>query len=209
MNDSKCKICRRVGEKLLLKGDRCLSPKCALVKKPYPPGLKSKGRRKNISEYGKELREKQKLKNWYNLQEKQFSNYVKQVLDQRGQVEDTSALLIEKLESRLDNVVFRMGLAPSHALARQMVNHGHFMVNGKKVDIPSYQVKKGDKVSLKPQSAKIGNLKNIQLKLKKYKAPSWLGLNVEKLEAEIIKEPSLEEETPIAEISAIFEYYSR
>ncbi len=209
MKNSKCKICLRVGEKLFLKGDRCFSTKCAIVKKPYPPGLKGKSRRRGISEYGKELQEKQKLRNWYNLREKQFSKYVKEVLEKRGQVEDAGALLIEKLESRLDNVIFRMGLASSHALARQMVNHGHFLVNERKIDIPSYQVKKGDKISLRPQSLKIGNLKNIELKLKKYKAPSWIKLNTKKLEAEITQEPFLEEATPPAEISAIFEYYSR
>ncbi len=209
MSNLKCKICRRVGEKLLLKGDRCLSAKCSLIKKPYPPGMKSKKRRKNMSEYGKELQEKQKLKNWYNLRERQFSKYVKEVLEKRGQVEDAGALLIKKLESRLDNVVFRMGLADSHNQARQIVNHGHFLINGKRVDIPSCQVKKGDKVSVRPQSLNIGNFKNIQLKLKKYNAPSWIKLNAQKLEAEIIQEPFLEETTPIAEISAIFEYYSR
>ncbi len=209
MKNSKCKICRRAGEKLFLKGDRCLTAKCSIVKKPYPPGIKGKNRRRNISEYGKELKEKQKLKNWYNLSEKQFSRYVKQVLDKRGLVEDASALLLSKLESRLDNVVFRMGLADSHTQARQMVNHGHFLINNRKMDIPSYQVKRGDKVMVRPQSKDIGSLKNIQVKLKKYKAPSWLRLNPEKLEGEITKEPFLEEATPIAEISAIFEYYSR
>ncbi len=209
MKSSKCKICRRVGEKLLLKGDRCLSVKCGIIKKPYPPGIKTKKRRKVLSEYGKELKEKQKLRNWYNLREKQFSKYVKEVLDKRGQVENASALLIEKLESRLDNVVFKMGLAPSHSSARQMVNHGHFLVNGRKVDIPSYQVKRGDKIKVRPQSLNVGNLNNIQLKLKKYNPPSWMILNLKELEAEIIKEPFLEETSLIAEISAIFEYYSR
>ncbi|MDD5606346.1 MAG: 30S ribosomal protein S4 [Candidatus Pacebacteria bacterium] len=209
MKDSKCKICRRVGEKLLLKGDRCLSTKCSLIKKPYAPGIKGKKRRRVMSEYGKELQEKQKLKNWYNLRERQFSKYVKEVLEKRGKVEDAGALLIKKLESRLDNVIFKMGLASSHTQARQMVNHGHFLVNEKKVDIPSYQVKKGDKIIIRPQSLNIGLLKNIQLKLKKYKAPSWLKLNLDKLEAEVIQEPFLEETAPIAEISAIFEYYSR
>ena len=113
MKNTKCKICRRLGVKLFLKGERCLSPKCAMVKRDYAPGEKGKRRRRTFSEYGKELREKQKLKNWYNLRERQFRNYVKEVLAKRGKVEDAGSLLVEKLESRLDNVVFRMGFVSS------------------------------------------------------------------------------------------------
>lgn len=197
--------------KLFLKGDKCLSPKCPMIKKPYPPGEKRKRRRRGggLSEYGKELAEKQKLKNWYNLSERQFRNYVKEVLEKRGRVEDAGALLVKKLESRLDNVVFRMGFASSRSQARQVIGHGHFLVNGKKVNIPAYQVKKGDKISLLPKSQKKATFQNLPTTLKKYKPPSWIELELEKLEGKVIGLPSLEEANPPAEISAIFEFYSR
>lgn len=209
MDNNKCKICRRLGTKLFLKGDRCLSSKCIMIKRPYPPGQKKERRRGSGSEYGKELREKQRLKNWYNLRERQFSNYVKEVLTKRGQTEDAGNVLIKKLESRLDNVVFRMGFASSRAQAKQIVGHGHFLVNGRKTNIPSCQTKKGDIISLSSISAKKNIFKNILPDLKKYKAPSWIELSPEKLEAKIIGEPSLTEAAPPIEISAIFEFYSK
>jgi len=208
MENNKCKICRRLGVKLFLKGEKCLSPKCPMVRRPYPPGMRGK-RRKILTEYGKELKEKQKLKNWYNLREKQFSRYIKEVLQKRGQTENVSVLLIEKLESRLDNVVFRLGLASSRTQARQLVNHGHFLVNGKRVNIPSFQTKKGDKVSLTEKSKKKNIFQDIMPSLKKYNPPSWLKFNYQKIEGEIIDSPSLEEVSPPAEISSIFEFYSR
>ena len=209
MQNNKCKICRRLGAKLFLKGDRCLSPKCSMVKKPYSPGEKGKKRRRPLSEYGKELSEKQKLRNWYNLKEKQFRRYVKEVLEKRGKVEDAGALLIEKLESRLDNVVFRMGFASSRSQARQIISHGHFLINEKKVNIPSFHLRKGDKIALHSVSRKKTIYNELPTTLKKYKPPSWIELNVEKMEAKIIAEPTLEEAAPPAEISAIFEFYSR
>lgn len=209
MMNSKCKKCRRLGVKLFLKGEKCLSPKCPMVRRAYPPGQKGKRRPTPLSEYGKELRESQKLKNWYNLKERQFKNYVKQVLAKRAKVEDTAQILIKILETRLDNVIFRLGLANSRAQARQLVSHGHFLVNGKSIDIPSYQVKKGDIISVKPQKIKKANFQNLKNLLKKYKTPSWLELNPEKLEGKVIGLPTLEEAAPPVEISAIFEYYSR
>jgi len=185
-----------------------------MVKKAYPPGPKRKRRVRAFSEYGKELNEKQKLKNWYNLKERQFRKYVKGVLEKRGKVEDEALLLVKTLESRLDNVVFRLGFAKSRTQAKQLVSHGHFLVNGKSIDVPSYPAKKGDIITLKPQKVtknrvpteRVQNLKNL---LKKYKPPAWLELNVEKLEGKVIGEPSLEEAAPPVEIPAIFEYYSR
>jgi len=214
MQNAKCKICRRLGVKLFLKGERCLSPKCPMVKRAYPPGQKGKRRKGPPSEYGKQLAEKQKLKSWYNLREKQFKKYVKEILGRRGRVEDDSAELIKILELRLDNVVFRLGFATSRGQARELVSHSYFLVNGKSINIPSYQLKKGDIISLKPQKIKkarvptpwVQNLKNL---LKKYKTPSWLQLDIEKLEGKVIAEPKLEEAVPPVEISAIFEYYSR
>jgi len=180
-----------------------------MIKKAYPPGQKRKRRPIPPSEYGKELRERQKLKNWYNLKERQFKNYVKKVLDRRGKVEDTSELLIKILEIRLDNVVFRLGLSASRLQARQLVSHGHFLVNGKSIDTPSYQVKNGDIILVKPQKIKKANFQNLKNLLKKYKPPSWLELNAEKLEGRVIGEPTIEEAAPPVEVSSIFEYYSR
>lgn len=209
MENKKCKICRRIGGKLFLKGEKCLSPKCPMIKRAYPPGLKRKRRTRGFSEYGKELREKQKLKNWYNLEERQFKKYVKEVLASQKKVEDASSLLIKKLESRLDNIVFRLGFASSRAQARQLVSHGLFLVNRKKVNIPSYQLKTGDKIAPHPRFKKSKFFQNLQNKFKKEKPPSWILFNFEKLEGEIKNPPTVEEAAPPAEISAIFEYYSR
>lgn len=210
MIGAKCRICRRAGEKLFLKGERCLSPKCAMVKRPYPPGQRGKRRRRNRpSEYAKELREKQKLRHWYNLEEKQFKNYVKKILAKRGKVKDASALLIQRLEFRLDNVIFRLGFALSRSKTRQLVSHSFFMVNKRPTNISSRQLKKGDVISLKPQKAGKKVMKEIKALMKKQKVPSWLELNIEKLEGKIIGIPTLEEVAPPVEISAILEFYSR
>jgi len=213
MLNAKCKICRRLGVKLFLKGEKCLSSKCPMVKKPYPPGLKRKRKVKALSEYGKELKEKQKLKNWYNLKEKQFRKYVKESLGKRGsgrlQGEDASALLIKALESRLDNVVFRLGFASSRRSARQLISHRYFLVNGKVINIPSFLVKKGDKIKIRPTFAKKTIFKSLPTALKKYTTPSWLELDIKKLEGKVKAAPILEEVAPPVEISSIFEYYSR
>lgn len=209
MKDSKCKICRRLGMKLFLRGEKCLSQKCPMVRKPYSPGPKAKKRVRALSEYGKELREKQKLKNWYNLEERQFRKYVKEILKTRGKIQDVGAALIKTLESRLDNVVFRLGFSSSRAAARQMVSHRHFLVNDKAINIPSYLVKKGDKINLRLSSAKKNIFQNLPSILKKHNPPSWLKLDVETLEGKVIGEPNLEEAMPPAELSTIFEFYSR
>ena len=209
MFDTKCKICRRLGVKLFLKGERCLSPKCPMVKRPYPPGQKGKRRKGPPSEFGKESREKQKLKILYNLGEKQFKNYVKKVLERKGKVGDLSAFLIKILESRLDNVVFRLGFAQSRVQAKQLVSHNFFLVNGKPVNLPSYQLKKGDVITVKPQKTKKVIFQNLKNLLKKYKTPIWLELDIEKLQGKVIDDPKLEEVAPPVEIPVIFEYYSR
>lgn len=180
-----------------------------MVKKPYPPGPKAKGRPRTLSEYGKELKEKQKLKNWYNLEEKQLQNYVKKVLKARSKVIDAESALVRKLESRLDNIVYRLGLASSRRAARQLVSHGHFLVNKKPANIPSYEIKKGDKIMLRPKAAKTAFFQKIIPGLKKNKPPSWLKLNANTLEAEVIGEPNLEEAGLPAELSSIFEFYSQ
>jgi small subunit ribosomal protein S4 len=225
MQNAKCKICRRLGVKLFLKGEKCLSPKCPMVKKAYPPGQKRKRRTRALSEYGKELREKQKLRNWYNLKERQFQKYVREALKKRKKIEDAGTLLIKTLESRLDNVVFRLGFASSRRLAKMLISHRHFLVNEKVVNIPSYLVKKGDKIKIRPSSSKKTVFQNLPTTLKKSEIPAWLELNtqvlakrgdeatasstIEKLEGKVVRKPSLEEAAPPVEISSIFEYYSR
>lgn len=209
MIEDKCKICRRQGVKLFLKGERCYSPKCAIVRRPYPPGKKGKRRPRPLSEYGKELREKQKLRNWYNLRERQFRNYVKEVLSKKSRVEDAPSRLIRTLERRLDNVVFRLGFAASRPKARQLVSHRHIMVNDRVVNISSRLVRKGDKIKIKPTSAKKPLFQHLSRVLKKHTVPSWLSLNIEKLEGEVKGLPKVEEALPPVEMSAIFELYSR
>lgn len=224
MKNNKCKICRRLGEKLFLKGEKCSLSKCSMVRKPYPPGQKGKRGRKTLSEYGKELKEKQKLKNWYSLKEKQFRKYVKEALRSRrneispsrfadacvsGKVENASGVLVQILESRLDNIIFRLGFAGSRALARQIVSHGHILVNDKRVNIASFLIKKGDRINIKPSSIEKSVFRILPSILKKHKSPSWLELSVEKLEGKVLEIPNLEEAGLNVEISSIFEHYSR
>jgi len=181
-----------------------------MVKSPYPPGNKRKRRRGGTgSEYAKEMSEKQKLKNWYHLRERQFGKYVGEILAKRSRKEDAGLMLIKKLESRLDNVVFRLGFALSRKQARQLVNHGHFLVNNKKINIPSYQTKKGDVITVSPAAKNRNYFKNIQPILKKQTRPSWLKFDIDKMEAEIIGQPSLIEAAPPVEILTIFEFYSK
>jgi small subunit ribosomal protein S4 len=198
-----------MGVKLFLKGERCFAQKCQMVKKPYPPGQKGKKRPKPLSEYGRELKEKQKLKNLYNLKEKQFKNYVKGVLKKRGKVENASDLLVQVLESRLDNVIFRLGFTNSRKQARQLVSHSYFLVNGKPTNIPSRQLKKGDLISVKPQKIKRAVFKDIKSLAKKIKTPNWLEFDVEKMEGKLKTAPTLEDIIMPIEISSIFEFYSR
>ena len=180
-----------------------------MIKRPYPPGPKKKRKGGALSEYGKELMEKQKLRNWYNLQERQFKNYVKKILSKRGRAGDAANSLIATLEKRLDNVIFRLGFATSRPQAKQMISHKLFLVNGRSIDVPSFSVKKGDVISVKPQKTKKTIFQNLPNLLKKHNPPSWLKLNSQKLEGEVVGEPSLEEASPPAEISAIFELYSK
>jgi small subunit ribosomal protein S4 len=209
VKEAKCRICRRLGVKLFLRGEKCLSPKCPMVKRPYPPGLPGKRRKSPPSEYKKELIEKQKLKYWYGLSERQLKKYVREVLERRGKVEDVSTLLIQNLEKRLDNVVYRLGFAVSRDQARQLVSHKFFLVNGKSVNIPSFSLKVGDTVSLKPQKLKKAIFKDLKERLKKHQVPSWLSLDPEKFEGKVISEPKVEEVAPPVEVSAVFEFYSR
>lgn len=204
-----CKTCRRLGQKLFLKGDRCFTAKCAISRRAYAPGLQKKRKGGAPSEYKKSLTEKQNLKKWYGLSERQFKRYVQETLKKMGKVDDVSAELIRRLEKRLDNVVFRLGFAKSRAQARQLVSHSYFLVNGKAVNMPSYEVKKDDVIALKETKKGKGIFKELTNELKKKEIPAWLSLNKDKLESKTIGEPNLDEVKPPAEISLIFEFYSR
>lgn len=212
MLDLKCRKCRRIGEKLFLKGERCYSPKCALIRKPYAPGIFGKKghrhKKPGPSEYGLQLKEKQKIKLDYGLRERQFANYIKETGKKTG--EDRSIKLYEFLELRLDNVVFRSGFSNSRGEARQMVSHGHILVNGKKINIPSYRVKIGDKIAIRPQSKNKGLFKNLEMKLKKYTPPVWIKLDKNRQEADIVGKPFLSEDPLIEKLlHLIIEFYSR
>lgn len=160
------------------------------------------------SEYAKQLRAKQDLRQQYRLRERQFKRYVQEVREMQ-QKKDTSELLVEELERRLDNVVFRMGLGESRSQARQMVSHGHILVNGKIVDIPSHRVKQGDVISLHPSSRQTILFKNVFLRIKKYTPPSWIDLDREQGIARIVGQPSLQDISVSVDIPLVFEFYSR
>jgi len=209
MKKNTCKICRRQNQKLLLKGEKCFSPKCPFIKRPYPPGPKKKRRGRPLSEYGKELSEKQKLQNYYGLREGQFAKYVKNVLAKRGQVEDATLFLAQQLESRLDNVVFKAGFARSRAEAREMVSHSHFLVNGKPVNIASFKTKKGNTIALKDGKKNKEFFKLILGQLKNYQAPAWLKINKDNLSVVVESQPTLDDIGLPVDISSIFEFYSR
>lgn len=186
-----------------------MSAKCAMVKRPFPPGQKAKKRRGSLSEYGKELKEKQKMKKWYGLSESQMVKYIKDVEKRRAKIENVADALIEKIESRLDNTIFRLGLAKSRAQAAKLVSHGHFMVNGRKVDIPSYEIKIGDIISIRPGSRKKEPLKDLDALMKNYKLPSWLNFDKDKGEGKFIKKPIAADVQLPVEIATLFEHYSR
>ncbi len=206
MIDLKCKRCRRSGEKLFLKGERCFSQKCAMIRRPFIPGIHGKARRRQSSEYGQQLAEKQKVRYAYGVSEKQIKNYFLEADKQKG---NKGEHLIIKLEKRLDNVIFRLGWASSRRLARQIVGHGHILVNNKKVDIPSYRVKKNDVFQIKESSREKGQFENIKASIKKHEAPGWLSLDKEKIEGKVINEPKPDEAGQVGELGMIIEYYSR
>jgi small subunit ribosomal protein S4 len=177
-----------------------------MIRKPYTPGLHGRSLRRRISEYGQQLAEKQKVRWTYGVSESQFKNYFKEIAGQKGNKEE---LLVGKLERRLDNVVFRLGWAPSRRLARQLVSHGHILVNQRKVNIPSYQVKEGDLIQIKEKSKKLAPFRDLKTALKKHQLPAWLSLDKQKLEGKVIGQPKIEDLGKVGEISMIIEYYSR
>ena len=201
--DADCRLCRREGTKLFLKGDRCLTKKCAMERRPVIPGQHGQGRKK-VSQYGKQLREKQKVKRAYGLLEKQMHGYYLEAERQRGITGENMLSLIER---RLDNVVYRMGIGCSRAEARQIVNHGHICVNGKRVNIPSYQVKAGDTISIKENKRNLEMFK--ELKDLKVVLPAWLEFDATKLEGRIVELPKREDIDLTIEEHLIVELYSK
>ncbi len=200
-----CRICRREGEKLYLKGERCYTDKCAIERRPYPPGQHGQGRQKQ-SDYGTQLREKQKVRRVYGILEKQFKRYFEMAEKMSG---ITGENFLQLLERRLDNVVFRMGFATSRNQARQLVLHGHLQVNGKKVNIPSYLVTDDDVISVKETSRKSKKFKEIFEYNSELTSPKWLSVNMDKAEGKVLSLPDREDVDLAVEEHLIVEYYSR
>ncbi|MDD5437814.1 MAG: 30S ribosomal protein S4 [Patescibacteria group bacterium] len=203
---SVCKLCRREGTKLFLKGARCATSKCAVARRPFPPGVHGPERGSRMTDYGKQLREKQKAKRLYGLSETQFSNYFKASVKMKG---DSGVNLVRSLESRLDNAIYRAGFAKSRAAARQIVSHSQVQVNNHKVNIPSFRVKQGDVITVQERKKSKSTWKNLSEEIKSYVAPSWLTVDAANLTFKVTGEPMGEELKQIFEPKLIIEYYSR
>ncbi len=186
-HDARCRLCRREGMKLFLKGARCFTDKCAFERRGYAPGEHGKSRRVKETNYGQQLREKQKARRIYGLLERQFRHTFEKASLSKGV---TGEVLLQMLERRLDNVVFRLGLAPSRSAARQLVRHGHLTLNGRAVDIPSLQVMAGDEVSLREKSKKLGTVQSSLEARKGQGVPEWMELNAEKVSGRILNIPT-------------------
>ena len=200
---AKCRVCRREGMKLFLKGERCLTEKCAVERRSYPPGEHGRGRIKQ-SEYLLQLREKQKARRYYGLLEKQFRTYYSKAAKGSG---ITGEELLRMLETRLDNVIYRLGFAASRAQARQLVRHGHFLVNGRRVNIPSYQVKPNDVITTKPRSAAEQAIRDAT-DLTASVAP-WLQADHDALTAKVLRRPERREIAAPVQEQLIVEFYSK
>ena len=203
--DAVCRICRREGDKLFLKGDRCYTDKCAIARRGYAPGQHGQGRKK-MSEYGTQLREKQKAKRYYGLLENQFYHYFELASKMAGK---TGENLLKVLESRLDNVVYRAGFAMSRPEARQLVNHAHFTVNGKKVNIPSYLCKAGDVVAIAEKSMSNEKFKAVLEANASRPALNWLSVDRTKGQANVVSLPDRSEIDLVVEENRIVELYSK
>ncbi len=205
-HDAKCRLCRREGMKLFLKATRCYSDKCAIERRGYAPGEHGKSRRVKETNYGLQLREKQKARRIYGLLERQFRNYFHKASDAKGV---TGEVLLQMLERRLDNVIFRLGFAGNRATARQIVRHGHVRVNGRKVDIPSFLVKSGDEISIRERSKKLSVVVNSLESRKGQSSPEWLEVNADQVTGRVLSIPTRESiPVPINE-QLIVELYSK
>ncbi|MDF1564987.1 MAG: 30S ribosomal protein S4 [Deltaproteobacteria bacterium] len=203
--ESVCRLCRRENLKMYLKGDRCYSDKCAIERRPYPPGQHGQARTK-FSEYGVQLREKQKVKRMYGLLEKQFRNYYAMAARKKGK---TGENLLRLLEHRLDNVVFRMGFADTRTEARQFVRHGHFRVNGRKVNIPSFQTKPGMKITVREKSQKVARINAALEAVERRGVPGWIELDAAAYTGTVISPAAREDITMPIQESLIVELYSK
>jgi small subunit ribosomal protein S4 len=200
-----CRICRREGEKLFLKGDRCYTEKCAVERRKYPPGQHGQGYRK-LSDFGVQLREKQKVRKIYGLLEKQFRRYFYEAERRKG---ITGEVLLQLLERRLDNIVYRMGFAPNRRRARQIISHGHILVNGKEVNLPAYTVKRGDLVSIKESSREMPEITDSISKVEHRGIPSWVEIDSINFTGKVLHIPSRDEiQLPVQE-QLIVELYSK
>jgi small subunit ribosomal protein S4 len=204
-NDSVCRLCRREGMKLFLKGDRCFSDKCSVERRNYPPGQHGQGRPK-FSDYGQQLREKQKVRRIYGVLERQFRKTVDEAAHLKGVKGEN---LMALLERRLDNVVFRLGYVTSRSEGRQLVRHGHFKVNGRRVNIPSYRVKKGDKIDLTARGQKAARIEGALGALETRSMPSWLSIDKDLKQGTILGDPVRDELTLPIQEQLIIELYSR
>ena len=201
-----CKLCRREGEKLFLKGSRCFGAKCAFEKRSYTPGQHGLTRRAKLSEYGIQLREKQKVKRIYGVLESQFRNYYEKATRQKG---ITGENLLRLLESRLDNMVYRLGFAPSRNAARQLILHRHFLVNGRPVNVPSFLVKTGDLVSVREKSRKMVVIHESMRRQKDESLMPWLRVDKAKMEGEYLEKPSRQDIPIQVQENLIVELYSK
>ena len=204
-----CKLCRREGEKLFLKGQRCFTPKCAFERRSYPPGEHGKDsqfRRRRVSDYSRQLREKQKTRRVYGITERQFRRYYRTAMQERGM---TGENLLRLLERRLDNVVFRLGYAESRAQARTLVTHGHFNVNGRRTDIPSMLVREGDEIEVREGSRKRTYFKQLPEIAESKTVPEWLERDISILFGKIVKMPERMDVDANLNEQLIIEYYSR
>ena len=204
--DPVCRLCRREGEKLYLKGDKCFSRKCPVERRPYPPGQHGQSRQQKLSNYGVQLREKQKLRRIYGIRERQFRTYLKEAFRRRGVTGET---LLQLLEMRLDNVIYRLGFASSRSQARQFVNHGHVLINGKKVDIPSFLTRQGDVVEFVENSRKMQPMLASLESAGGRAMPGWLSLDAANIKGSILAAPIRDEIDTDVQESLIVEYYSR
>ncbi len=204
--DSVCRLCRREGLKLYLKGNRCYTDKCAIERRQYAPGQHGQRRRSKLSEYGLQLREKQKIKRIYGLLERQFRGYFRKADRMKG---ITGENLLIFLERRLDNIVYRMGFSESRQEARQLVRHGHFEVNGKKVSIPSFQVQQGDKIVVRGKSQKLQRIGESLESVDRRGIPLWLEVDKKQYSGLVKAYPSREELTMPMQEQLVVELYSR
>jgi small subunit ribosomal protein S4 len=201
-----CRLCRRYGDKLYLKGDRCVGPKCAFERRPSPPGQQKFARRRRVSDRALQLREKQRARVTYGMMESQFRRYYREAMRRTGVTGDT---LLRLLEMRLDNAVFRLGFADSRAQARQIVRHGHIALNGRPTDIPSCALKVGDQIAWSPKGRGTELFKIVQEGMQSKEVPDWLGVDAASMTGRILTMPDVTQVGAKFDPAVIVEFYSR